>query len=373
MTTPKNILIVDDTPDNINVLKNILSPDGYQFYISTNGELAINVATKNIPDLILMDVMMPGIDGFETCKRLKNIEATKDIPIIFITAKNEPEDIVKGFKFGGVDYITKPLRSEEVCARVKTHLTIKGLMDELENKNKLLEETNELKNKFIGMASHDLRNPLASITGFSKILIEEKNDLTDEEINEFSNIIFSVSSNMSNLVENILDVSIIESGKLELNYQTHSILKLIEERVKIFKVFGNKKNIEIRINSSIIAEFLFDSDRITQVIDNLLSNAVKFSPYGKEIIVTLEKNDNFAKISVKDQGPGIDEEEQAKLYNPFQKLSAKPTGGETSTGLGLTIAKKLVDGHNGKIDILSEKNIGTTFSFSIPLEVKIER
>jgi CheY-like chemotaxis protein len=126
MATPKNILIVDDTPDNINVLKNILSLDGYQFYISTNGELAINVATKNIPDLILMDVMMPGIDGFETCRRLKNIEATKDIPIIFITAKNEPEDIVKGFKFGGVDYITKPLRSEEVCARVKTHLTIKG-------------------------------------------------------------------------------------------------------------------------------------------------------------------------------------------------------------------------------------------------------
>jgi len=372
MTTPKNILIVDDTPDNINVLKNILTPDGYQFYISTNGELAINVATKNIPDLILLDVMMPGIDGFETCKRLKNIEATKDIPIIFITAKNEPEDIVKGFNFGGVDYITKPLRSEEVCARVKTHLTIKNLMDELEDKNKLLEETNELKNKFIGMASHDLRNPLASITGFSKILIEEKDDLTDEEIDEFSHIIFSVSTNMSNLVENILDVSIIESGKLELKYQKHSISELIQERIKIFKAFGNKKNIEICFNNSIIPEFLFDSDRITQVIDNLLSNAVKFSPHEKKIVVTLEQDNNFAKVSIKDQGPGINEEDKAKLFDPFQKLSAKPTGGEKSSGLGLTIAKKLIEGHKGTIEVISEKNIGTTFSFSIPLEVKIE-
>lgn len=316
--------------------------------------------------------MMPGIDGFETCRRLKNIETTKHIPIIFITAKNETEDIVQGFKIGGVDYISKPIRAEEVSSRVKTHLKIKNLMDELENKNKILEETNELKNKFIGMASHDLRNPLASITGFSKILIEEKDDLTDEEINEFSNIIFSVSTNMSNLVENILDVSIIDSRKLELKYQNHSISELIQERIKIFQVFGNKKNIEITFNNSVIPEFPFDSDRITQVVDNLLSNAVKFSPYEKKVIVTLEKDNDFAKVSVSDQGPGIDEEEKIMIFDPFQKSSAKPTGGEKSSGLGLTIAKKLIEGHKGIIEVISEKNIGTTFSFSIPLEVKVE-
>ena len=365
----QQILIVDDTPANIDILDQFLEKDGYKISVAQSGEAAISLAARTVPDLILLDVMMPGIDGFETCRRLKADEKTREIPIIFITAKNETEDIVKGFSLGGVDYITKPFQQEEVCARIHLHLKMKTLMNDLEAKNSKLAELNDLKNKFLGMASHDLRNPISSIQGFSKILLDHGNTLPEETKQEFLQSIHKVSHEMLTLLEDLLNISIIESGKLDLHLQRGSLKQLVEERVRMYRVMADRKNLTAHLDISEVAEFPFDPNRISQVIDNLLSNAIKYSPSGKDIYIWLEEKNNRAKFSVRDQGPGISPEDQDKLFKHFQKLKAKPTGDEPSHGLGLAIAKKMVEAHNGKIFVESSPPSGATFSFEIPMKI----
>jgi two-component system sensor histidine kinase/response regulator len=362
------ILIVDDTPANIDVLDLFLEKEGYEISIAQSGESALDLAARISPDLILLDVMMPGIDGFDTCLSLKSNDKTKDIPIIFITARNEPTDIVKGFSVGGVDYITKPFSQEEVCARIHLHLKLKTLMADLEAKNKKLAELNDLKNKFLGMASHDLRNPISTILGFSKIMLDHGETLDADAKREFLQSIHKVSKDMLTLLEDLLNISTIESGNLDLQLKPGSLKQLVEERIRMYQVMADRKNLATHLDIEEIAEFSFDANRMSQVIDNLLSNAIKFSPPGKEIYIWLGENNGMAKFSVRDQGPGISPEDQDKLFKHFQKLKARPTADETSHGLGLAIAKKMVEAHKGKITVESQPGSGATFSFEIPLD-----
>lgn len=361
------VLIVDDTPANIDVLDLFLEKEGYKISVAQSGESALDLASRISPDLILLDVMMPGIDGFETCLRLKANEKTNDIPIIFITARNEPTDIVKGFSVGGVDYITKPFSQEEVCARIHLHLKLKTLMAELEAKNSKLAQLNDLKNKFLGMASHDLRNPISTIQGFSKIMLDHGETLAEDAKKEFLQSIHKVSNDMLALLGDLLNISTIESGKLDLQLKPGSFQQLVEERVSMYQVIAERKNIATHLDIEEITNFSFDAHRISQVIDNLLSNAIKFSPAGKDIYIWLGQKNGQAKFSVRDQGPGISPEDQDKLFKHFQKLKARPTADESSHGLGLAIAKKMVEAHEGKITVQSTPGSGATFSFEIPL------
>jgi len=361
------ILIVDDTPANIDILDLFLEKEGYKISIAQSGESALDLADRIFPDLILLDVMMPGIDGFETCRHLKANEKTQHIPIIFITARNEPTDIVKGFSVGGVDYITKPFSQEEVCSRIHLHLKLKMLMADLEAKNKKLAELNDIKNKFLGMASHDLRNPISTIHGYSKILLDHGETLAEDDKKEFLQSIHKVSNDMLTLLGDLLNISAIESGKLDLRLKKNSLIKVVEERVRMYQVMAERKNIATHLDIEEIANFSFDANRISQVIDNLLSNAIKFSPPGKEIYIQLRQKNGRVKFSVRDQGPGISLEDQDKLFKHFQKLKARPTADESSHGLGLAIAKKMVAAHKGEITVQSQPGSGATFSFEIPL------
>ena len=362
------VLIVDDTPANIDVLDLFLEKQGYKISIAQSGESALDLADRISPDLILLDVMMPGIDGFETCRRLKLNDKNKDIPIIFITARNEPADIIKGFSLGGVDYITKPFSQEEVCARVHLHLKLKMLMADLETKNQKLATLNDLKNKFLGMASHDLRNPISTIQAFSKILLDHGETLADDAKKEFLQSIHKVSNDMLALLSDLLNISTIESGKLYLQVKMGSLKQLVKERVRMYQVMAERKNITTHLDFEEVVEFSFDPHRISQVIDNLLSNAIKFSTPGSEIYIWLGQKNGQAKFSVRDQGPGISPEDQDKLFKHFQKLKARPTADEPSHGLGLAIAKKMVEAHKGEITVESQPGSGATFSFAIPLE-----
>lgn len=363
----KKILVVDDTPANIDILLQILEPQGLKIFVASSGEVALKLVSQVSLDLILLDVMMPGIDGFETCRRLKLQENAANVPIIFITAKNETKDIVKGFSLGGVDYITKPFRNEEVCARVFTHLKLRDLVQELERKNGKLIELNDLKTKFLGMASHDMRNPLASIHGFSKLLLNDGDSLPEETRREFLQSIQQVTNKLLELLNDLLDVSMIESGQLDLKLNSGSLERLIQERVGVIRIFSEKKNMKIHLDLETIPDAVVDANRIGQVLDNLLSNAVKFSPPGKNIFVSLREEGTNAVVRVRDEGPGISAEDQTKLFHHFQKLNAKPTGGESSSGLGLAIAKRMVEAHNGVLKVESELDRGSTFGFEIPL------
>ena len=366
-TDKPKVLIVDDTPMNLSILEEILEKD-YLISIAQSGQQALGITEKFLPDLILLDVNMPGIDGFETCRELKSREDTRNIPVIFITARVEPEDVIRGFKEGGVDYITKPFNHSEVIERVQTHLKIKQLIMQLESKNDQLKELNELKNSFLGMASHDMRNYLSAIRGYSQILKEDKEELPEETQDQFLDFIYKSSENMLKMVNDLLDVSIIESGKLQLDLQPESFKNLIEHHIMINQFFADKKSIRLQSDLSDIPECRVDANKIGQVIDNLISNAIKFSESGTTISINLKEQGGNLNFSVKDEGPGISAEDQAKLFQHFQKLSARPTAGESSSGLGLAISKKMVQAHNGQLNVTSQLGSGTTFWFEIPLK-----
>jgi signal transduction histidine kinase len=240
----------------------------------------------------------------------------------------------------------------------------------LDEKNKNLTELAALKDKFFGLASHDLRGPLTAISGYSELIKEDLKNLPPETLEEFIDSISKAATDMLRLLNDLLDISAIESGNLELNFHPESLKKLIEEEVRIQQEFANKKNITLKCDVENIPEFSLDRVRVGQVLYNLISNAIKFSPPGKQISIHLTQDNGDAKVSVEDQGPGISPEDQNKLFEAFQKLKAKPTGGESSFGLGLAITKKVIEAHQGKLDFESKPGQGTTFFFTLPMQTK---
>ena len=239
--------------------------------------------------------------------------------------------------------------------------------EELTQANNKLVELNDLKNKFLGIASHDLRNPLASIRGYSKYLLDKGAQVKEDTRQEFLTGIKNVSGNMLELISNLLDISVIESGQLKLDPSKSSMKKLVEEKIHLQQILADKKGIRLYADLQEDAEFYFDSNRMGQVVDNLLSNAVKYSPADKEVFIKLVSDDGNMTLSVKDEGPGIAPDEQEHLFKHFQKLSARPTGGESSSGLGLAIAQRIVEEHKGSIGVDSQLGSGATFYFSLPM------
>lgn len=254
-------------------------------------------------------------------------------------------------------------RDYEIKGQLLKQLVLKYSLAE-----RKLAELNRVKNRFLGIAAHDLRNPLASIRGLSEILIHELNGSLTEDQQEYLSTIYAASNGMLTLVNDILDISAIESGGLELRVRQDSLKRVLRERILIHKTLADAKNISICHRLSDLPCFPFDRNRIAQVIDNVLGNAIKFTAAGRRIYVSLRRHEAAAKVSVRDEGPGIPENELPKLFEEFQPLSVQPTGGEKSTGLGLAIAKKLVDEHSGSFEVRSKPGLGSTFSFSIPME-----
>ncbi len=364
LLTPENqrILIVDDTPENIDVLGKTLRPEGYNIAVATNGEQALKIIHHFNPDLILLDVMMPGINGYETCIEIKKIKNMNNVPIIFVTAKHDPEDIIHGFKVGGVDYINKPFVQAEVCARVKSHLL-------LHCAKRHLIQLNNQKNKFLGIAAHDLRNPLTSIMGFSDLIIEDINNekLNIERCKKRATLIFKESTSMRNLINDLLDISVIEDGKLILNKKDTSIRQLLEDRINIAQSLYTNKNIHVSLDCNDDLMAFIDAEKISRVIDNLLSNAIKFSPKNTRILISVnQKNDHFI-VSVIDEGPGIPIDELHSIFDEFKTLSTRPTAGEKSTGLGMYIVKNIIQAHNGDISIENNHGKGVNISFTLPV------
>ena len=232
--------------------------------------------------------------------------------------------------------------------------------------NKLV-ELNQEKNRFLGIAAHDLRNPLATVRGLSEILLTEATGPLTEEQQQYLTVIHTASNGMLALVNDLLDVSIIESGRLELQVQKESITQLIEERLQIHRVLAEKKDVSFQYQFAEVPDLFFDRDRIAQVFDNLLSNAIKFSPAGQLIQIAVAQDKRAVRVSVRDEGAGISLQDQHKIFREFEKSDAKPTAGEPSTGLGLAIAKKILDAHHGTMEVESQTGAGSTFSFTLPM------
>jgi signal transduction histidine kinase len=363
----ETLLIIDDKPENISVLFHFLVNQGFKILIAENGEDGLVNAEEEHPDLILLDVMMPNLDGFETCLRLKNNLKTTEIPVIFMTALTNTLEKVKAFEIGAVDYVTKPFQQEEVLARIKTHLTLRKLQQELETKNEDLIKLNQEKNEFLDIVAHDLRNPLSAIYSAADFIKNKRTD-TDSKIIEMAGYILDASKQTLNLIENFINIKVIESGKEAIEFELVDIKMILQWLVNHYNVIAQKKNISVSLHSE-EKQYLawVNQSRVTQVFENLISNAIKYSPHNEPVNIRISEQQCCVRFEVQDQGAGLSELDQKQLFGKFSRLSTRPTAEESSTGLGLFIVKKLVEMMNGKIWCESELGHGSTFIVEFPI------
>lgn len=375
------VLIVDDDPFVRDMLVMILDSSGYSVETAESGEDALKkYSAEQGVNLIVSDMNMPGMTGLELIREIR--KSDEDVPIVILTGNNEISVAIEAIHSGANDYLIKDENIQDTIllsvnkVMEKYYLKKRNLelMADLAKKNTELEKSNhellalnQLKNKFLGIAAHDLRNPLSSIGGLSEILLTGAMGEVTNEQKEFLSIINTASNDMLTLVNDLLDVSVIESGKLDLRLESGPLKQLIEDRIRVSHIVAERKKIALHTSLSDIPDTLFDPNRIAQVFDNLLGNAIKFSPQGSNIHISLSADAGTAKVSVRDEGQGIPPEEQAMLFGEFQRLSVQPTGGERSTGLGLAIVKKIIDAHKGVLEVESKVGQGSTFSFRIPL------
>lgn len=366
------ILAVDDHPANLNLLFDLLGDAGFDLLVAQSGESALARAEKTTPDIILLDIMMPGMDGFETCQKLKANPRTQKIPVIFMTALSDTVDKVKGFELGAVDYITKPIQAEEVLARVRTHLTIQRLQNDITQKNKELEkflaqekELNQLKTHFLSMASHEFRTPLTTIQLSSNLLKRYGGKMGDEKRAEECAVIERAVMRMTTLLNDVLMIAKGEAGKVELNRERVNILELCQQVVDTYKLLSDGTHTVTITFSGDFVPILVDPKLLHHVFSNLLSNAIKYSPKGGTIAVQVKQTPERVLWQVTDQGMGIPADELPHLFEVFHR--AKNAASIQGTGLGLSIVKQFVELHGGTITVNSVENQGTTFLITLPV------
>jgi signal transduction histidine kinase len=299
---------------------------------------------------------------------LKKNEETARIPVVFMTALCETDEKVRAFEVGAVDYIIKPFEQAELLARVSTHLTLARLRLDLEKRNRQLEDLNQLKNEFMGMAAHDVRNPLASVLACADVIDSIADGAPPEKIRLFIGQISTSARRINAIITNLLDVNAIDSGQRRLTIDSHEMNAILQRVVQQNNLKATQKNIELLFDAGDAnLACLVDEGAAEQVLDNIVSNAVKYSPSERKIFVRLRNASGRVRIEVEDQGPGISADDQVKMYKKFCRLTAKPTAGEPSTGLGLWIVKELTETMKGTIRCESELGRGTTFIVEWPL------
>ncbi len=369
------ILIVDDIPENISTLFSFLDENNFEVLVARDGSSALELVNYESPDLILLDIMMPGIDGFETCKILKSNVKTQDIPIIFMSALSETTDKVKGFDLGAVDYITKPIRQEEVLARINTHITIRNLQHELQLKNEELKyKNNELATKNIELkqinaeldafshtVAHDLKNPLGNLMTMTDFLAEEYASNLGTEGKVCLDNIFSSSKKMISIINALLLLSsITKRQEIDLTALNMSdIIYQVEQRLANM-IKQHQAKLIMPDNWPVVMGY---APWIEEVWVNYLNNGLKYG--GKPPILELGATEeiNAVRFWVRDNGDGIDKQASAKLFTPFTRLHK---GSAEGHGLGLSIVQRIISRLQGKVGVESEPGKGSVFYFTLP-------
>ena len=366
------ILVVDDNADIRTYIAGCLE-SRFRLVMARDGREGLEKARSHRPSLIISDVMMPGMNGYELCRALKNDEVLNHIPVVLLTSKASIEDKIEGLEAGADDYIAKPFSARELLARLRNLLHIREQQRDLKDLNKelirindALVEASEMKSHLLSIASHDMKNPLTAIREFANIIKQELDP--DSHLIELLDLIYESTDQMLRLITQLLDSAALESGKLELEKHPCDMGKLAETIVQRNRNQAERKGQEIHFIKAPQANLMIEADgeRLQEAMDNLISNAIKYSPHGRHIRVTVERVDEAVWFSVQDEGPGLTEEDKERLFGKFQKLSAQPTGGESSTGLGLSIVKQIVEFHGGRVQVESTPGQGSTFSLVLP-------
>jgi len=368
------ILIVDDREESARIMAVFLAEEGHEVEVAHRGKVALNMIAENQPDLVILDVMMPGMSGLEVLEELRSHPETVDLPVIVVTALSETANIVKGIELGATDYLPKPPRFEILLARVRTQIRLKQLQDQRKGYMKRLQELDAIKDRFLQIAAHDLKNPLNNIIVGLELLDRFTAFVAEKERGDYVQIIemmMAASYTMDNLIKDFLDLNALQYGQLELDREWVSPNRIAKDTLAQFQAYAREKHLDLVTTlDSHMPDCFVDRDRISQVFSNLVGNAIKFSPPGATVAVrtSVLKDGHSALIEVEDNGPGIPPEEQPDLFKPFASISNTPTGKEVSTGIGLSIARQLVEMHGGEIGVLSTRDKGSTFWFTLPVE-----
>jgi two-component system sensor histidine kinase/response regulator len=354
------VLVVDDQPANLQLVGDLLTTAmGYDVQVASNGQQALKRMEDRIPNLILLDVLMPGLSGIDVCRRIKERQEWQDIPIIFLSASDDKTLIVRALETGGVDYVTKPFSRAELLSRVRTHLMLKAARDQLQV---LAEDKDEL----LGMLTHDLKNHLGGMQMSAQLLHDRSVDLPDDRSRTLVDNILASTTQMLAFVKEFLANASLERQQ-QLNLMPVDLSVAVTLALRHYRPQAERKGMRLVYDSFEPVTVMADTMALNQVLENLISNAVKFSP--RDSVITLSVrviDDANAECRIVDEGPGFTDADREKIFRRYVRLSARPTGGEPSTGLGLSIVKKLVDAMRGRLTLESTAGHGAVFTVRLP-------
>ena len=382
-STTSKILIVDDNATNRYILHDHIVELGHIPIMAENGLVGLNQIEKHHPHLVLLDILMPTMNGFEMLNRLKNDQDLWHLPVIVISAVDDIQNVVRCIEMGADDYLVKPFNLLMLTARINACLEKKRIHDweerhreQLENANRIinqkneeLNEANEVINKYMRICSHELRNHLSAVLGYSDLLLAHLDDGDHIEKENFEDvrIIKQAATFMNEIINDALDYQSILHDRVKINLINLNINNLVTDTVKIYECLALKKNISIEVEfEHDIPSVLGDKIRLSQVIGNYVTNAIKFSVPGTSVKISTGLSGQMVRFAVQDEGPGVRESERSLLFTEFAKLSNKPTGDEVSTGLGLAVVKKLIEAQNGKVGANFPQEKGSVFWFELP-------
>ncbi len=359
LTSGARLLVVDDQPANIRALGGLLGKLGFEIIPALDGDQALKRVGICRPDLILLDVLMDGLDGFEVCRRIRSEPEWADLPIIFLSAADDKEFTLRAFEAGGTDYVTKPFNRAELVSRVRTQLALKFARDRMKQ---LAEDKDEL----LGILAHDCNNHVGGIRMTAQLIRDRAQASGDLRLQQMAESIEQASGLMLVFMKEFLANAAAEHG-LVTDSKSLSLNKALAGVVQRHQESARRKQLTLRLDlPDLSPTVLADPAALDQVLDNLLSNAIKFSPLGKLISLGIRDAGPKAECYVQDQGPGFSETDKAQMFRRYTRLSARPTGGEPSTGLGLSIVKKLVESMGGHLECVSSRGEGATFSVRLP-------
>jgi len=358
-TVPGRILVVDDQPANIQIVGAVLGKLGHEIIPASDGPTALKRVALRRPDLILLDLLMPGMGGCDVCQQLKANADSRDIPVIFLSAADDKDFIVRALDSGGVDYIPKPFNQAELVSRVRTQLALKHAHDQL----KLLAQD---KDELLGILAHDLNNYLVGIKMSAELMYNQLQRTANERLAKLSENTLRSSASALIFLKDFLANSATDHG-FTLKPGTADLGEVATAAVEQYQEAARQKGMTIL--TEIPAEAILvraDGRALDQVLDNLLSNALKFSEPGKRIFISVRGLSQRVECIIRDEGPGFTDEDKGRMFRRYGRLSARPTGGEASTGLGLSIVRKLVLAMGGELICESSPGQGATFTMRLP-------
>lgn len=362
------ILLVDDQPRNLQLLGNSLLKLDYDILFAGSGEEALTLVKETHPDLILLDIMMPGVDGYEVCRMVHDDYADEAPPVIFVTARSEAEDIAEGLDVGAVDYITKPIRIAEVKARVRTHLDLARSKQRLREINQRLEKINREQRFLLSVLSHDLRSPLSGVELYLADLLEDLRGAIPEDAKDGLETILGSVSAMSSLLEELLQWARYQNSRDSVTMDRFDLLAMVEETVRLLQAKVTSKQLNIRLEIPPDLSAVCDLRVFGTVIRNLLSNAVKFSQRGGAICIraAVRPDNTRVRVEVEDEGVGMREDQIAVLFDPANRESTLGTEREHGSGLGMILCQSLLELMDSRLEVRSEIDKGTCFWFDLP-------